>query len=87
MELSPDNPDISFLVGKMYELTNRQNEAIEVLQRSLKQSPEHVLTLYQLSEYFYRQYQKDLKENYYRLTQNLRNSLCYSNSTLQGKVS
>ena len=52
MELSPDNPDISFLVGKMYELTNRQNEAIEVLQRSLKQSPEHVLTLYQLSEYY-----------------------------------
>ena len=52
MELSPDNPDITFLVAKMYELTNRQNEAIEVLQTSLKQSPEHVLTLYQLSEYY-----------------------------------
>ena len=36
MELSPDNPDITFLVAKVYELTNRQNEAIEVLQSSLK---------------------------------------------------
>ena len=52
MELSPDNPDIAFLVAKMYELTNRQNDAIEVLQNTLKQSPEHVLTLYQLSEYY-----------------------------------
>ena len=52
MELSPYNPDIAFLVAKMYELTNRQNDAIEVLQNTLKQSPEHVLTLYQLSEYY-----------------------------------
>ena len=52
MELSPYNPDIAFLVAKMYELTNRQNDAIEVLQNTLKQSPKHVLTLYQLSEYY-----------------------------------
>ena len=52
MELSPYNPDIAFLVAKMYELTNRQNDAIEVLQNTLKQSSEHVLTLYQLSEYY-----------------------------------
>ena len=52
MELSPDNPDIAFLVAKMYELTNRQNDAIEVLQNTIKQFPEHVLTLYQLSEYY-----------------------------------
>ena len=52
MELSPYNPDIAFLVAKMYELTNRQNDAIEVLQNTLKKSPEHVLTLYQLSEYY-----------------------------------
>ena len=52
MELSPYNPDIAFLVAKMYELTNRQNDAIEVLQNTIKQFPEHVLTLYQLSEYY-----------------------------------
>ena len=52
MELSPYNPDIAFLVAKMYELTNRQNDAIEVLQNTLKQFSEHVLTLYQLSEYY-----------------------------------
>ena len=52
MKLSPDNPDIAFLAAKMYELTNRQNEAIKVLQNTRKQSPEHVLTLYQLSEYY-----------------------------------
>ena len=52
MELSAHNPDIAFLSAKMYELTNRQNEAIEVLHNSLKHSPDHVLTLYQLSEYY-----------------------------------
>jgi len=52
MKLSPDNPDIAFLAAKMYELTNRKNKAIEVLQNTRKQSPEHVLTLYQLSEYY-----------------------------------
>ena len=52
MKLSLDNPDIAFLAAKMYELTNRQNEAIKVLQNTRKQSPEHVLTLYQLSEYY-----------------------------------
>ena len=52
MELSQYNPDIAILVAKMYELTNRQNDAIEVLQNTIKQFPEHVLTLYQLSEYY-----------------------------------
>ena len=52
MKLSPDNPDIAFLTAKMYELTDRQNKAIDVLENTRKQSPEHVLTLYQLSEYY-----------------------------------
>ena len=52
MKLSPDNPDIAFLAAKLYELTNRTSEAIEVLQNTKSKYPDHVLTLYQLSEYY-----------------------------------
>ena len=52
MKLDPDNPDIAFLVAKMFELTDRQNKAIKVLQNTRRHSPDHVLTLYQLSEYY-----------------------------------
>ena len=52
MKLSPDNPDIAFLAAKMYELTNRTIKAIELLENTKNKYPEHVLTLYQLYEYY-----------------------------------
>ena len=52
MKLSPGNPDISFLAAKVFELTNRTSKAVEVLQNTITNYPEHVLTLYQLSEYY-----------------------------------
>ena len=52
MKLSPGNPDISFLAAKMFELTNRTSQAMEVLRHTITNHPEHVLTLYQLSEYY-----------------------------------
>jgi tetratricopeptide (TPR) repeat protein len=52
MKLSLGNPDIAFLAAKMFALTDRQSKAIEVLQDTRRQSPEHVLTLYQLSKYY-----------------------------------
>ena len=52
MKLSPGNPDISFLAAKVFELTNRTSQAVEVLQNTITNYPEHVLTLYQLSEYY-----------------------------------
>ena len=52
MKLSPDNPDIAFLAAAVYELEDRTSKAIEMLQNTKSKYPEHILTLYQLSEYF-----------------------------------
>jgi len=52
MKLSPDNPDIAFLAAAVYALADRTSKAIEILQNTKSKYPGHILTLYQLSEYF-----------------------------------
>ena len=52
--LSKDNPDINYLIAKAYELTGRSDKAKEVLINVLKGSPNHILSIYQLSEYYRR---------------------------------
>ena len=46
--LAPDDPEIIFLLSKVYELTGRQLEAKNSLEKILKNHPYHIRTLYQL---------------------------------------
>lgn len=52
LKLEPDHAGIRLLLAKVYELTDRRNLAIEILEKSLKRHPNHVYTLYQLAQYF-----------------------------------
>ena len=51
-ELSLGNSDIVFMVSKMYELTDRNKEAKEKLHTIIDNTPDHLLSLYQLSEFY-----------------------------------
>ena len=48
MELAPNSPDIRFLLAKLYELTGRETDAINLLQNTAEIYPDHIRTLYQL---------------------------------------
>ena len=50
--LSKNNSDISFIVAKMYELTDRKPAAIKQLQSIINYRSDHILSLYQLYEYY-----------------------------------
>ena len=50
LELSPNNPDILFLLTKVYELTDREQRAISRLEDVILENPEHIKSLYQLGE-------------------------------------
>ena len=52
LELAPANPDIRLLLAKVYELTNRQSLAIDILENTLNKHPDHIQTLYQLALYY-----------------------------------
>ncbi|MGH7456131.1 MAG: tetratricopeptide repeat protein, partial [bacterium] len=47
-----DNPEIRLLLAKVYELTDRENQAIRTLENTFKKHPNHVRTLYQLVQYY-----------------------------------
>ena len=51
-KLSKNNSDILFIVAKMYELTDRKPAAIKQLQSIIKHGSDHILSLYQLYEYY-----------------------------------
>ena len=51
-KLSKNNSDISFIVAKMYELTDRKPAAIKQLQSIINYRSDHILSLYQLYEYY-----------------------------------
>ena len=51
-KLSQGNSDIAFMVAKMYELSDRNLEAAERLHLIIDNRADHVLSLYQLSEYY-----------------------------------
>ena len=50
--LAPDDPDIMFLLAKVYELTGRQPKAKTALDKTLDRYPDHIRTLYQQGLYF-----------------------------------
>ncbi len=52
LKLDPEQPEICFLLAKVYELTNREQRAVNTLENTLKKHPEHVLSLYQLALYY-----------------------------------
>lgn len=50
--LEPDHPGARLLLAKVYELTHREDQAIEILEITLEKHPYHVRTLYQLAQYY-----------------------------------
>ena len=52
VKLDPADPEIRLIAAKIYELTNREDEAIRELENSLKNAPDHVKTLYNLAELY-----------------------------------
>ena len=50
--IEPDHPEIRFLLAKVYELTDREPLAINTLEKTLSKHPNHILTLYQLVQFF-----------------------------------
>lgn len=47
-----NNPDIRAILALIYEMSNQQQQAIEVLERILEQSPKHVMSLYNLVQFY-----------------------------------
>jgi len=52
--LAPDNPDIIFLLSKIYELTDRESMAKDLLHNIILKHPNHIKSLYQLSDTYTR---------------------------------
>jgi len=50
--IEPDHPEIRFLLAKLYELTDRDLLAINTLEKTLSKHPNHILTLYQLVQFY-----------------------------------
>jgi len=50
--IEPDHPEIRFLLAKLYELTDREPLAINTLEKTLSKYPNHILTLYQLVQFY-----------------------------------
>jgi Tfp pilus assembly protein PilF len=52
VKLDPADPEIRLIAAKIYELTNREDQAIRELENSLKKSPDHVKSLHNLAELY-----------------------------------
>ena len=62
LKLSPDNSEVQFLIAKLYEITARNDEALNTLENILVKDPEHLKTLYQLGITLSRSPNSDDKE-------------------------
>ena len=71
VELSPNNSDILYLTAKIYELTGRSDKAKEVLINLLKNRSDHILSLYQLSEYYQKTAEKNDRQKSEELLKNI----------------
>tara|TARA_B100000959_G_scaffold280671_1_gene342928 strand:- start:4767 stop:8354 length:3588 start_codon:yes stop_codon:yes gene_type:complete len=49
VKLSPENPDVRFLLAKVYELNGQRKKAVRLLENALKTHPNHLQSLYQLA--------------------------------------
>ena len=52
IKMDARDPDIRLILAKVYEMSNRTGEAINELEQSVRSSPGHVKSLYQLTELF-----------------------------------
>ena len=48
LELSPKNPDIKFLLAKIYEIEGLEKKSLSILEKIVTENPEHIKSLYQL---------------------------------------
>ena len=48
LELSPKNPDIKFLLAKVYEIEGLEKQSLSILKNIVTETPEHIKSLYQL---------------------------------------
>ena len=62
LKLEPDDPDIRLLLAKVYELTNREPQAVSTLENTLKKHPDHIRTLYQLALYYTKMQDLQIRE-------------------------
>ena len=62
LKLAPDDPDIRLLMAKVYELTNREPQAVSTLENTLKKHPNHIRTLYQLALYYTKMQDLQIRE-------------------------
>ena len=49
LELQPNNPDIRLNLSVIYEMEYRRDEFIEVLEGTIKSTPDHIPSLYKLA--------------------------------------
>ena len=49
-KLAPENPDIRLLLAEFYQLSGNDEEAINLLEESVNNSPNHIKTLYELTQ-------------------------------------
>ena len=49
LEISPDNPDIRLLLAELYQLIGRGKDAIKILEETIKKTPDHIKTRYELA--------------------------------------
>jgi Tfp pilus assembly protein PilF len=52
VEMDPKNPDIQLILAKTYELSDQRDKAIATLEKLLKHSPDHLKSLYALTELY-----------------------------------
>ena len=52
IKIDPKDPDVRLILAKVYEMDDKKERSIAELEESLKSSPNHVKTLYNLSELY-----------------------------------
>ncbi len=52
VEIDPENPDIRLILAKTYELSDQRGKAITTLEKSLKRAPDHLKSIYALTELY-----------------------------------
>jgi tetratricopeptide (TPR) repeat protein len=62
LELESDHSGARLLLAKVFELTNRESQAIDILEITLENQPYHVQTLYQLTQYYMNIEDKEIRQ-------------------------
>ncbi len=52
IRMAPEDPDVRLILAKVYEMSNRTEEAVETLESNLGLNPSHVKTLWSLTELY-----------------------------------